>query len=133
MDSGATMHMCKDKGLFESISNDPPCSIRTAGKSVVMAYGRERVKLNVLSQNARKQVVLSDVLYTPDLRNNLMSVPAITSHGYSDTFGRSNAVISQGDGSTVLTAVKKDRMYVVRPAQQQNAMNADGSVAKLKT
>lgn len=66
------------------------------------------MNLNVSSQNGRKQVVLSDVLYAPDLRNNLMSVPAITSHGYSVTFGRSNAVISRDDGSTVLTTVKKD-------------------------
>lgn len=133
MNSGATMHMCKDKNLFESISNDPLCDIRTAGKFVVKAYGTGRVNLNVSSQDTRRRIVLSNVLYAPGLRNNLISVPAITNHGFKVIFEKNNAVVSRGNGSTVLTATRKDRMYVVKPEQQHDAMMAEGSVGKLKT
>lgn len=42
IDSGATVHMCKDRRLFENLNSESPSSIRTAGKSVVMAYGSGR-------------------------------------------------------------------------------------------
>lgn len=132
IDSGATVHMCKDKGLFEKIIDRSPCSIRTAGKSIIMAYGTGRVNLNVKSDNNTHKIVFSDVLYTPGLRNNLISVPAITSRGYEVTFKKENAVISRRDGSIVLTAARRDRMYVVKTAQNHSVMFADGSVAKLK-
>jgi len=51
----------------------------------------------------------------PGLRNNLISVSAITNHGYSVTFGKEYAnAISRRDGSNMLKAARKNRMYVVR-------------------
>jgi len=132
LDSGATMHMCKDKRLFDNISNDRPSSIRTAGKSVMTAYGSGRVSLNVLSRGTTSQIVLSNVLYAPGLRNNLISVSAITNHGYLVTFGKEYAEVSRRDGSTVLTAARKNRMYVVRTTSLQSAMIANNSITKLK-
>jgi len=132
MDSGATMHMCKNKRLFEKISNDSSCSIRTAGKSVVKACGSGRVNLDVQVQGTTKRIILKDGLYVPDLRNNLISVSAIAGHGYSVTFGKENAVVSRADKSTVLIATRKNRMYVVNTVPRHNAMVADGSIEKLK-
>jgi len=126
IDSGATVHMCKDKNMFEKISDKSPCSIRTAGKSVVMAYGSGRVNLNISTGNTTNRIVLSDVLYAPGLRNNLISVPAITNRGYSVTFGKKNAVVSRGDSSILLTAPRKDRMYVVKTVRQHSVIVADG-------
>jgi len=110
----------------------PPSSIRTAGKSVMTAYGSGRVNLNVLSWGTTSQVVLSNVLYTPGLRNNLISVSAIINHGYSVTFGKEYADVSRRDGSTVLTTARKNRMYVVRTIPLQSAIIANNSITKLK-
>jgi len=97
----------------------------------VRACGSGRVNLDIHSQGTTRRIILADVLYVPDLRNNLISVSAITSHDYSVTFEKENAVVSRADGSTVLIA-RKDRMYVVNTTSQHNAMVADGSMEKLK-
>lgn len=87
-----------------------------------MSYGKGRVSLNVSSRNTITRIVLSDVLY----------VFAMTNRGYSVTFEKENATVLREDGSTVVSATRKGRMYIMKTTQQHYAMMADKSIVAMK-
>lgn len=85
---------------------------RAAREHFVKSVGSGNVNL-LLRANRRENnsVKIQDAL--SELRNNLLSVPSVTDKGHSVTFVRNRAIIKRKDGSTILTATKRNQLYVV--------------------
>jgi len=78
LDSSATSHMCSDRNAFETLSNGPISNISIAGKENITSHGIRTVRFNIKLCDKVKSVKLTNVLYVPGLRSNLMLVSAIT-------------------------------------------------------
>lgn len=108
--------MCNDAEAFENLNKEERIQIYTVGKrSIAVGFGDLHLTLKPLCYKNRK-VKLQDILYVPELRNNLLSVPSITVKGYTVTFGKDRIAIKRNDGFTVLTATKQNRLYIVGEA-----------------
>lgn len=133
LDSGATAHMCNNRNAFESLSNGPLNNVSTAGKENLMSHGIGDIRFNVRLRGKVKSVKLTNVLYVPELRNNLLSVPVITEKNYEVKFSKNNAYIIRSDKSLVFKAIKRKRIYVVKQIKNQGAFNvSNNSDLKLK-
>ena len=92
MDSGATCHMCNDKGLFaEFVSLKSPLE---GDGHVLQAIGRGKVSMQMkLSGWKRSKCRLHDVLYVPKLSYNLFSVSKAAEAGKVTRFNESGCQI----------------------------------------
>ncbi|KAL5839776.1 hypothetical protein ACOSQ4_012384 [Xanthoceras sorbifolium] len=70
VDSGCTSHMARDLNLFSSLDRTDKTRVKLGNDNVVQAAGRA----NVLIQTDSGAKVIDDVLFIPDLAQNLLSV-----------------------------------------------------------
>jgi len=114
LDSGATKHMSNSKERFKSLYEDATTKVFTATDQYLESSGKGSIKLCTrINKNDSNLVELKDVIYVPKLRNNLLSVSAITDKGYVVMFDNKGALVKRADGSTALTATKRGQLYTV--------------------
>ena len=100
MDSGATMHMTWDKGVFVTyVAMEDMPNVRLGDGRTVKAEGKGSVCLCIQNDKQAERVISSSsVLYLPDLSCNLFSVRDITDKGNRLMFDDITcSVISRGD------------------------------------
>jgi len=114
LDSGATRHMCNSKTRFSLMYGNSSTDVYTAADQCIKSCGEGTVKINArINKNCSNLVELKNVIYVPELRNNLLSVSAITDKGYVVRFGQRGASMKRADGSTALTATKRGQLYII--------------------
>jgi len=130
IDSGANDHCFADKSMFLSyIPFERPSERLSIGKgSVFSIVGKGNVKFQTHINGKTRNIILEDVLHTPGLRSNLISVPKLERKGTSVIFRNGKATVELVDGSKVLSAVKFGRMYIV----ELDGMSPKISLAQLK-
>jgi hypothetical protein len=105
LDSGATSHMTGDLNFFESLNQcDEKLSMADGRKILVKGRGHGSLA------NESSKVQLKDVLYTPDLKCNLMSVSKIVDAGYEVNFRQDGCEITQGK-QNVLRGTRVGNLY----------------------
>nr|XP_042910227.1 uncharacterized protein LOC107448150 [Parasteatoda tepidariorum] len=112
LDSGATSHMCKDERWFESI-DACDSKIYQAGKTFTLdTKGTGTVKAISLSNNAR--IIISNVLYVPELRHNLLSVTCLMDLGFNVKSHSNSVLIIAPNGRVVLKALNVNKKLEVK-------------------
>jgi len=81
--------------------------------SVFSIVGKGDVKFQTYINGKIRNIILEDVLHTPELRSNLISVSKLEKKGTGVIFRNGKTVVELADGSKVLSAVKSGRMYIV--------------------
>lgn len=100
-DSGATITACCDLDLFVSIDKHKPGKrVMVANKSFVEVALIGTIKLNLLDEHNRPTVLLlSNVHYSPEFSNNLLSVHELhKQHRISTHFCGSNSYLCTPEG-----------------------------------
>ncbi|GJR97498.1 zinc finger, CCHC-type containing protein [Tanacetum coccineum] len=93
VDSGATMHVCKDRCLFKTYESLNDGSILHMGnESTTLVHGRGYVDLRFSS---RKVVYLLNVLHVPNIRKNLISSSVLNNCGYKQVIESNKFVLSK--------------------------------------
>jgi len=88
VDSGASQHMCNQKSAFTELTNlEDPVFIRVGNGSRVEAKFMGSVELKTQVRDQCKTVVLNNVLFIPELAENLLSVRRAASLGFNFHFG----------------------------------------------
>lgn len=109
LDSGATNHMVNDISCLNSVQNfgkQREIQLAENGKS---AYSWKNGTVNCYSDKKVK-LVISDVLYVPQLRYNLLSLKKLTSLGLIVVFVGKKAIIKKS-GKTVGTGFMENGLY----------------------
>ena len=91
IDSGASQHMASDQNLLQDFHvYEKPHEIKLAGNcDLIYAVGEGNIK-----KNKEMLVDLMNVLYVPDLGDNLLSVHSTTMHGANVIFSKGVCKIS---------------------------------------
>jgi len=108
IDSGATDHCFADLLAFTKYKNfDAPLTERIAEKRTsFMIMGQETVKMAIEVENKRVvDLTLQDVLYTPGLHSNLISILKVCGLGLDVWFGETNVVAKFNDGHTAIHGI----------------------------
>ena len=108
IDSGATHHVCHDKGLVTTLSDTINRSVSLPTGLGVQIIGIGQVKLNEF-------MVLNNVLFIPDFRLNLLSVSQLTKDlGYRVAFDDASCVIQDlTKGLTIGQGEEISNLYVL--------------------
>ena len=94
VDSGASCHVCNNRGLFVVFENlEKPVDIILGDGDTPNAVGCGAVMLTMKSGQLERRCKLHDVLYVPELSYNLLSVLKAVERGVSFTFNDQACII----------------------------------------
>ena len=113
MDSGATRHMCSDRGLFSQLLKlNSTIEIQVGDGRRLTAEGIGKVSINVkLPGNTVTTFQLINVLYVPKLAFNLISVSECSKLGLKFMFMCNSCEIFDDNNQLVAFANKKNELY----------------------
>ncbi|GJS84198.1 zinc finger, CCHC-type containing protein [Tanacetum coccineum] len=95
VDSGATVHVCKDRSRFKTHESLNDGSILYIGnESTALVHGRGYVDLKFSSG---KIVLLFNVLHVPNIRKNLVSSSVLNNYDYKQVIESNKFVLSKHD------------------------------------
>lgn len=110
IDSGATTHMCGNFNLFSEISKIKGRTIYVADGSQINAHGIGSVPVIILSAGTELNFTIRNVLWAPDLKDNIVSVQRLVERGYLVKFGEKGCSMSR-DGKTTWIGTHHDGLY----------------------
>lgn len=114
LDSAATRHMSNEKQKFSVLNENKGLKVNTACGQGTKSCGIGEIQLNVkLSNRKSNRIRLTNAIYVPELRNNLISISQITKNGFKVIFTGNQAIVKRKDGSTVMIAEKRNDLYIV--------------------
>jgi len=127
IDSGCSTHMTGSRELFSSLSPYEG-SVRAANGENLSAIGRGNVVFDCKSvSDGDVHVTLSDVLYVPRLKYNLVSVSCLIERGGSFEVKLGSARITLGN--VALPVKMTNNTFVLSMNKAENALLADGSTS----
>ncbi|PHT38854.1 Enoyl-[acyl-carrier-protein] reductase [NADH], chloroplastic [Capsicum baccatum] len=95
MDSGSTHHVCTNKELFSSFAPaQAEKMLYMANSATAKVEGTGKI---CLKMNSRKVLTLNNVLYVPELRQNLISVSLLDNNGFKCVTVSGKIVVSKGE------------------------------------
>ncbi|CAM8990003.1 unnamed protein product [Rhodiola kirilowii] len=94
VDSGATTHVCRDKGLFKSFAATSEGRVLHMGdESTTPILGLGHIELEFSSG---KTVVVCNVLFVPNIRKNIVPGTVLNKQDYRQVYEADNYVLSKG-------------------------------------
>ncbi|WKA09039.1 hypothetical protein VitviT2T_026717 [Vitis vinifera] len=93
IDTGATRHVCSDKKMFstfEPIENGEKVFMGNSATFEIKGQGKV-----ILKMTSRKELTLTNVLYVPEIRKNLVSGSLLNNHGFRLVFESNKFVLSK--------------------------------------
>lgn len=111
IDSGATIHICNNRELFDELNeNELNREILVANNNKVKVRGLGSVKLNIGDET----IVLKKVNYVPEMCTNLISVRRITESGYQVLFTQGRCQVIDKKKIVLMEARLLAGMYRVK-------------------
>ncbi|XP_055811785.1 uncharacterized protein LOC129881690 [Solanum dulcamara] len=111
IDSGCTNHMTYDKSLFEEIKPTEIFKVRIENGDQILVEGKGTVVIKTSSGNKK----ISDVLYVPDIDQNLLSICQLIEKGYKVSFEDKHCFIIDGVGKEVLNIQRRGKHFLFDP------------------
>ncbi len=114
IDSGATDHLCSSRTTFSTLRGLPaPVPIRMGNNTTAIATGKGIVILG----NKNHALRLTNVLFVPDIRYNLLSVGRLDNSHYNILFGRGKCSVFDQGGKTLAVAYLNGGLYQFQQSQ----------------
>jgi len=123
LDSGSSSHMVNDERLFKSLT--------WKESEIGIAKKKETIKSKGIGTVETENCILNDVLFVPELRQNLLSVSAIVENGGKVDFARNKAEIKKY-GKTFTAYKTKQGLWAVdfgKPVKQHALLTKNQEIA----
>ena len=112
IDSGCTMHICKDKGLFRTLSTRSDIQIFGCSGDALQAQGIGTVDIPLHTIDGNAVIItLQNVLYCPTSVANLFSMKACTGHGYTVNIKHDDVTIYNGSRALFSATLLEDGLW----------------------
>ncbi|KAG8478378.1 hypothetical protein CXB51_028202 [Gossypium anomalum] len=109
VDSGCSHHMASDERLFKNLDRRFTSKFRVGNSNLIKAKGKWDAVIS--TQSGSK--VISDILYVPDIDQNLISVGQLIEKGYSLVFKNNSCVVEDSFGQVLVTVAMTDRCFML--------------------
>lgn len=117
IDSGASAHMCGNKESFSEIDLNHNSRVVVGNGERIEAKGKGKVRIFIDTNKGKREVELQDVLWVPELYDNLISVSKLTKGNKSVEFVDNRCYLK--DGSLRLQIGTKDGgLYKILEAER---------------
>jgi len=123
LDSGTSDHCVADKSLFAIYSSlEELVTGLSAGKgSTFNIIGKRNISFNTTIDGITRKIVINNVLHTPSLQSNLISVSRLSSMGADVTFNEDKAIVRLKSGEKIMLAKKIGQLYALKMNRPPNA------------
>jgi hypothetical protein len=101
IDSAATIHMCHDRSLFSNIRSIPTSTIVFGAGQTAKATEAGDIKVRVALSEGAFNVTLTDVLYAPAMKRNLISMMQWARQGITCSTVRNGTCVIRRNGVTL--------------------------------
>ncbi|GKU96956.1 hypothetical protein SLEP1_g10137 [Rubroshorea leprosula] len=81
LDTGCNNHMCGDKSAFSDLDESCQDKVKFGDNSIIAVKGKGKGKVTIHAKDNSIQT-MSNVLYVPDLKSNLLSLGQLQEKGY---------------------------------------------------
>lgn len=122
LDSGATVHICRDRKKFNSIKDvEQEKQIRLPnGKLITVKQSGTCIIKTIDDKGNEKKIAITDVLYIPEIEENIISIPRLTKKGFTVSFTSKGTCHIKFDKKTVATAKIQAKLYRLITEDSQN-------------
>ena len=107
--SGSIHHLCNNVELFKFLGDTYKSKVKVGNSETVEVKGRGTVSISTISGIK----TISDVLYTPDMSQNLLSVGQMLENNYSLYFKNRECVVSDPSEVELFYVKMSNRMFSV--------------------
>ncbi|UYV82907.1 hypothetical protein LAZ67_22001343, partial [Cordylochernes scorpioides] len=130
VDSGATSHMAYDESFFTELNREQTQNVVVANGNKLQVKGIGQGEIKVITpQGKTDTLLLTKVLYIPELTDNLLSVSAATSNGCKVTFNRDWCTIER-DNTALANGILDNGMYRLHLDDNPQTRTFKANVAK---
>ena len=132
VDSGASCHMCHNKGMFTNFTNlKKEIEVALGDGRLMKATGIGVILLKMrINGNTTEICKLSDVLYVPDLTINLLSVSKVVNAGNVTLFTETGCKIINRNQQVIARAYKVGNLYYINYVEDTYIVSVSGSQDK---
>jgi hypothetical protein len=116
LDSGATTHFCKSKENFLNLNEAFKCEVVFGNGSKRIAAGIGTILLKLHDNGT--SICLKDVLYTPDVVENLISVTKLVEEGISVVFDQHSCYMLNNSNEKFTLGKKMGKSFIVNGTPQ---------------
>ncbi|KAH9782217.1 hypothetical protein KPL71_008805 [Citrus sinensis] len=128
IDSGCTNHMTHNKDLFRELSNANSSKVRVGNGTYIAVKGKGTIAITTFSGTK----FISDVLYVPEIDQNLLSVAQLIEKGNKVVFEDKVCLIKDADGKDIFRVKMKGKSFVLNPLEEeQNAFPIKENITEL--
>ena len=121
LDSGASDHLANQHWYFEELKEIKNPVVINVAKDDQYLIAKQKGTI-VGTTNIGVEVKIKDVLYVPELRENLLSVPKLTNAEINVQFSRNNATLIK-DATLIATAPLNNGLYEIDVTTNQSHAN----------
>ncbi|CAJ2637463.1 unnamed protein product [Trifolium pratense] len=109
IDSGCTNHMTYDRDLFKELNKTSISKVRIGNGEQIVVEGIGTISIK--THAGMKQI--SNVLYVPEINQNLLSVAQLLEKNYKVIFEHKSCVIKDQNNKEVITSQIKGKRFVL--------------------
>lgn len=123
IDTGCNNHMCGRKFSFSSLDENFRSTVAFGDCSIVEVMGKGNIKIK--TKNGFVETI-SNVLYVPDLKSNLLSVGQLQEKGYEITIRKGECEIYDPvRGAIAVVQMNSNRLFPLRIDSSQSCLMAE--------
>ena len=120
IDSGATSHICSDRGLFVELKRlEQPLDVVLGDGRVLQTNHCGSVNLCLKSGSLARRCKLHNVLFVPQLTYCLLSVSKAVEKGIQFTFNEKGCIVRDIKGKLITVASKAGNLFQVSTVDQK--------------
>lgn len=101
IDTGCSNHMCGKKDLFIDLDESIRTSVKFGNDITILVTGKGRILIKLKNGDHK---YISDVLYVPDMKSNLLSLGQLLEKGYTMTLRDNHLSVFDKRGTLILKA-----------------------------
>lgn len=111
-DCAATQHMSSHKSWFKNyVELEEPSKVMIGDATELEGIGVGEIELEAFNGQTWNKIVLQDVLYTPKMPFNLVSVSTILDRGYKQEADAGMSIFKDSDGNVGARAVREGKLF----------------------
>nr|KYP62109.1 Retrovirus-related Pol polyprotein from transposon TNT 1-94 [Cajanus cajan] len=117
IDSGCTNHMTHDKELFKELKGTETSKVRIGNGQHIAVKGKGTIAI----ESCLGTKLIYDVLYVPEIDQNLLSVGQLMEKGYKVYFEDKFCLIKDASGQEIFKVKMKGKSFTLNPLEEQQA------------
>ncbi|KAL4036909.1 hypothetical protein IC575_000487 [Cucumis melo] len=118
IDSGCTNHMTHDKELFKDLKPTNITKVRIGNGDYISVKGKGTIA--IASCKGTKHI--QDVLFVPDINQNLLSVGQLIEKGFKVTFENEYCLIKDAANQDIFKVKMKGKSFSLNPLEEEQSV-----------